>query len=183
MRRVQAEVAPRHQKREDFRMPFVIRPLRADEAETYRDIRLEALRLHPEAFGSSFEEESARGLAWFAERLSGTTVFGGFRGEALLGTAGFMPETGLKRAHKGHLWGMYLRAEARGSGLAAGLVAAVVDHARGRVEVLLLSVTEGNVPARRLYETFGFVAWGVEVKALRVEGVWYDDVHMGKWLG
>jgi len=112
-------------------MPFVIRPLRADEAETYRDIRLEALRLHPEAFGSSFEEESARGLAWFAERLSGTTVFGGFRGEALLGTAGFMPETGLKRAHKGHLWGMYLRAEARGSGLAAGLVAAVVDHARG----------------------------------------------------
>jgi GNAT superfamily N-acetyltransferase len=164
-------------------MSFVIRPLRVDEAEAYREIRLEALRLHPEAFGSSFEEESARGLDWFAERLRGTTVFGGFRGETLLGTAGFMPETGLKRAHKGHLWGMYVRAEARRTGLAAGLVAAVVDHARGRVEVLLLSVTEGNVPARRLYEAFGFEAWGVEAKALRVEGAWFDDVHMVKWLG
>ena len=28
-------------------MSFVIRPLRADEAALYRDIRLEALRLHP----------------------------------------------------------------------------------------------------------------------------------------
>jgi ribosomal protein S18 acetylase RimI-like enzyme len=164
-------------------MSLMIRPLRADEAELYREIRLEALRLHPEAFGASFEEESARGVVWFAERLAANTIFGGFRGEALLGTAGFMPETGLKRAHKGHLWGMYVRPEARGSGLAQGLVAAVVDHARGRVEVLLLSVTEGNVPARRLYEAFGFAAWGVEVRALRVGEAWFDDVHMMKMLG
>jgi ribosomal protein S18 acetylase RimI-like enzyme len=164
-------------------MSLMIRPLRADEADRYRDIRLEALRLHPEAFGASFEEESARPPAWFADRLTATTVFGGFRGEALLGTAGFMPETGLKRVHKGHLWGMYVRPEARGSGLAQGLVAAVVDHARGRVEVLLLSVTDGNLPARRLYEAFGFVAWGVEVRALRVGEAWFDDVHMMKMLG
>ena len=46
------------------------------------------------------------------------------RGSDILGLAGFMPETGLKRAHKGHLWGMYVRAEARGSGLSRRLVEA-----------------------------------------------------------
>ena len=44
MRRVQAEVAPRHQKREDFGMEITIRELNPDEAELYREIRLEALR-------------------------------------------------------------------------------------------------------------------------------------------
>jgi GNAT superfamily N-acetyltransferase len=183
MRRVQADVAPRHQKRQDSGMEFVIRPLRPDEAEVYREIRLEALRLHPEAFVSSHDEEAARPLAFFSGRLTDNAVFGGFRGEALLGVAGFMPESGAKRAHKGHLWGMYVRAAARGTGLARALVEAVVDHARGRVEVLALTVTEGNVPARRLYEAVGFAAWGVEVKALRVEGTWFDDVHMERWLG
>ena len=35
------------------RMTLSIRPLRPDDAELYRTIRLEALRAHPEAFSSS----------------------------------------------------------------------------------------------------------------------------------
>ena len=57
-------------------MTFTIRPLRVDEAELYRDIRLEALRLHPEAFGASFETEAAQPLAFFQGRLTGNVIFG-----------------------------------------------------------------------------------------------------------
>jgi len=164
-------------------MSFLVRPFGADEADLYREIRLEALRLHPEAFGASFEDEAARPLAFFEQRLSSNVIFGGFRGPELLGTVGYMPELGAKRAHKAHLWGMYVRAAARGSGLARRLVETVLEYAQERVELVQLSVVAGNVGARRLYESLGFAAYGVEERALKVAGRYLDEVHMVKLLG
>ena len=163
-------------------MTFVIRRLRADEPALYRDIRLEALRLHPDAFGASFEDEAARPLAFFEQRLTGNVIFGGFRDQELLGTAGFMPETGAKRAHKAHFWGMYVRAAARGTGLARRLVEAVLDHAKDRAELVQLSVVSGNVPARRLYASLGFEPYGIEERSLKVAGRYLDEVHMVRRL-
>jgi len=180
MRRFQADVAPRHQKRQGSAMDFTIRPLRVDEAALYRDVRLEGLRLHPDAFGAAFEQESAEALPFFAARLDPNLVFGGFRDQDLLGIAGFMREPGLKRAHKAHLYGMYVRAAARGTGLARLLVAAVLDHAREHVELVQLSVVSGNMAARRLYESFGFRPFGIEEKSLRLEGRYLDEIHMVK---
>lgn len=163
-------------------MSFTIRPLRGDEAALYRDVRLEGLRLHPCSFGAAFEQESLEPLPFFAARVAGAGVFGGFRDGELLGVAGFMREAGLKRAHKAHLWGMYVRPVARGTGLARMIVEAVLDHARGRVELVQLSVTEGNVVARRLYESLGFVPYGIEARALKVDGRNFDEIHMVKLL-
>ena len=163
-------------------MSFLVRPLRADEAALYRDIRLEALRLHPEAFGSAFEQEAAEPRSFFEQRLTANTIFAGFRGQEVLGVAGFMPETGLKRAHKGHLWGMYVRSAARGTGLARQLVEAVLGFAQERVELVQLSVVKGNVPAHRLYVALGFAPYGLEERALKVDGQYLDEVHMVKRL-
>jgi RimJ/RimL family protein N-acetyltransferase len=163
-------------------MTFAIRPLRPDEPELYREIRLEALRLHPDAFGASFEDEAARPLAFFEQRLAGNVIFGGFRDQDLLGTAGFMPEAGAKRIHKAHLWGMYVRASARGTGLARLLVEAVLDHAKDRVELVQLSVVAGNAGARRLYTSLGFTPYGIEERSLKVAGQYLDEVHMVRLL-
>jgi RimJ/RimL family protein N-acetyltransferase len=163
-------------------MIFEIRPLRVDEAATWRAIRLEALRLHPEAFASSFEHEAAQPLAFFAERLADGTIFGGFRDQELLGTVGFMIQAGVKREHKGMLWGMYVRHAARGTGLARSLVQAVLDHARQRVELIQLSVVADNANARRLYASFEFEPYGIEQRALKVDGRYLDDVLMVKRL-
>jgi RimJ/RimL family protein N-acetyltransferase len=182
MRRFQADVAPRHQKREACSMSFVIRPLCADEAALYRDIRLEGLRLHPEAFGSAFEQETAESLPFFEQRLTGNTIFAGFHDQEVLGVAGFMPEPGLKRAHKGHLWGMYVRPAARGTGLAPQLVEAVLEFAKDRVELVQLSVVSGNAPAHRLYVSHGFAPYGLEERSLKVDGRYLDEVHMVKRL-
>jgi RimJ/RimL family protein N-acetyltransferase len=164
-------------------MSMIIRPFRVDEAASYRDIRLECLRMHPEAFGSSFEQEAAHPLAWFEERLRDNVIFAGFQDHALLGTVGFTAQLGAKRAHKGMLWGMYVRPAARGSGLARGLVEAVLEHARGRVELVQLTVVAENVVARRLYGSFGFEPYGVEERALKIDGRYLDDVLMAKRLG
>lgn len=42
-----------------------IRKLTPEDAALYRTIRLEALRSHPEAFGSSYEEELEYPLSLF----------------------------------------------------------------------------------------------------------------------
>lgn len=153
-----------------------------DEAALYRDIRLEALERDPSAFGSTFAERSAEPLAWFADRLESTAVFGAFDGPDLLGIAGFFARQGRKEAHKGTLVGMYVRLHARRAGIGRRLVQAVIDHARRHVEILQLSVVTDNEPARRLYARLGFVEYGVERNSLKQDGRYWDEVLMAKPL-
>src|ERR1700755_1638604 len=70
----------------------------------YRDIRLEALKANPEAFGSTFEIEGAQPLSWFAACLGGSELLGAFRDAELVATAGFAVQQGQKMAHKGTIW-------------------------------------------------------------------------------
>ena len=94
-----------------------------------------------------------------------------------------MPQAGAKRAHKAVLWGMYVRRTARGTGLARGLVEAVIDHARERAVLVQLSVVSDNLVARRLYGSLGFEPYGVEARSLKVDGRYLDEVLMVKMLG
>ena len=159
-------------------MTHTIRRLTEADAALYREIRLEALRLHPEAFGASFQNESAEGVPFFAGRLADNAVFGGFVADTLMGTAGFRAGAGAKQAHKGLFWGMYVRAVARGSGLSRALVEAVVHHARAHAVQVHLVVVSENAAARRLYTSMGFAEYGVEPRSLMVEGRYLDEVLM-----
>lgn len=161
---------------------LVVRRLEDGDVSRYRDIRLESLLLAPEAYGSSHEMEAAQPTGWFAERLTGSTVFGAFLDGELTGIAAFAVQDGAKRRHKGHLWGVYVRPAARGLGVARAVCARALDAAEGRVELVQLSVTDGNAHARKLYENLGFEVWGIEKQARIVNGTAYDDVHMVKYL-
>jgi RimJ/RimL family protein N-acetyltransferase len=159
-----------------------VRRLAPAEGAAYREIRLEALRLNPEAFGSAFEAESARPLEHFSERVASCPVFGAFRGGEIVGMAGFWDREGAKDAHKGYLWGMYVRADSRNAGVGRILAKAVIEYARQHVEVLQLDVVSENEAARRLYASLGFVEYGIERKALKQGGRYYDEVLMAKDL-
>jgi ribosomal protein S18 acetylase RimI-like enzyme len=159
-----------------------IRRLAASEGRAYREIRLEALRLNPESFGSTFEAESVRPLAHFSGRVTQCPVFGAFRSAEIVGMAGFLGREGAKDAHKGYLWGMYVRAGARNAGVGRKLAETVIEYAREHVEVLQLDVVSENEVARRLYASLGFVEYGIERKALKQHGRYYDEVLMAKDL-
>jgi ribosomal protein S18 acetylase RimI-like enzyme len=159
-----------------------IRLLTPDEAALYRDIRLEGLRHDPDAFASTFAQESAMELSWFAERIAKGNVFGAFDGGELLGVAGYWPQVGAKENHKAMLWGMYVRASARGSGLGRRLIEAVVKRATGQVELLQLGVGSGNDAALRLYIKTGFSEYGREMKALKVGERYIDEILMVRFL-
>jgi ribosomal protein S18 acetylase RimI-like enzyme len=166
----------------DVRDAVKVRRLLPAEADLYRDIRLEALRCTPEAFGSTFAAENAEPVTWFAERLDSSAVFGAFAGSDLLGVAGFFIRQGLKEAHKGVLWGMYVRPQARKAGIGRLLVAAIIDHARRCVDLMQLSVVSGNEGARRLYASLGFIEYGIEKNSLKQDGHYWDEVLMAKPL-
>jgi RimJ/RimL family protein N-acetyltransferase len=152
------------------------------DAALYREIRLEALKRNPEAFGSTFEKENAQSLSWFEAVVVRADIFGAFLDGALVGIAGYAAQEGSKQAHKALLWGMYVRAAGRNLGLGERLVAAVLEHARGHVEIVQLTVVSENVAARRLYGAMGFVEYGYEKRALKQDGRYYDEVLMAKFL-
>ena len=159
-----------------------IRRLEPSDAALYREIRLEGLRRSPEAFGSTFEKEDAQPLSWFEAVLGRAAIFGAFLDGALAGVAAFAAQEGTKQAHKATLWGMYVRNTARNSGLGKKLVAAVLDHARERVEMVQLTVVSENDDARRLYSASGFVEYGYEKRGIKQGGRYYDHVLMVNFL-
>lgn len=168
-------------------MKATIRPVGPADVAKWRAIRLEALRLAPTAFSSSYEDARAMDPAMLAQRIpSGDTpdaLFGAFLEDELVGTAGFRIQSAAKLRHKGILWGVYVRESARGAGVANALVSAVIERARTRVAILQLAVAAHNAPARRLYDRLGFVPYGTERRALRIDGTDYDEVLMALDFG
>ena len=159
-----------------------IRRLAPTDAAPFREIRLEALRCSPEAFGSTFETENAQQLTFFSDRLNGSDMFGAFHGSELIGIAGLLIGKGQKEIHKGKLVAMYVRPDFRNAGVGRKIVEAIIDFARERVELVQLAVVRENEQARRLYASLGFVEYGIEKNALKQDGRYYDEVLMAKAL-
>ncbi|MEZ4605617.1 MAG: hypothetical protein R2865_02100 [Deinococcales bacterium] len=90
----------------------IIRPLFEADVVQYREMRLEALRLEPTAFASDYESTLSQPLDFFKLRLTQNQhrfVLGAFVGEVLLGNIGFHREERSKMAHRGTIWGVYVR--------------------------------------------------------------------------
>jgi len=160
-------------------MPLTVRRFRDDEAAAYRAVRLEALATSPEFYASVLADEADRTEQSYADHLAGAPVWGAFDGEAPVGMAGLNVHVGERKQHKATLWGMYVAPAARGSGVAADLVQAILDHARAAgLEQVQLTVMASNARARALYERMGFTPFGLEPNALKVGDAYFDDLHM-----
>ena len=161
-----------------------IRRLSESDAPQFQALRLAALVDKPEAFVKSHVEEKDLPLSEFAARLverPGHVVFGAFDdGDTLVGMAGLARETLIQTRHKGHIWGMYVAAAARGHGVARELLQAVLAHARETpgIAKVTLSVDTANLAAIALYESLGFVVFAREADAVRLDGQSRDDLQM-----
>ncbi len=155
-----------------------IRLMQPTDAQAYRDLRLEALRSHPEAFGSSYEEEAPLALKTIEARIPSSgpnAIFGAFADTALVGMAGFAVYDRLKARHKGVMWGVFVKPEWRKRQVGKALVQRVIDHAAGHVIMLEAAVGLANEGARRTYHSLGFRPYGIERKAIRVGDTFHDE--------
>jgi GNAT superfamily N-acetyltransferase len=148
-----------------------IRRVRADEWRTLRELRLDALREAPYAFVTRYEQALEYPDEDWRARTSWNT-FVAVDGTRFVGMATGVAKDAPATAA---LIQMYVRPEARGTGVAAALVDAVVAWARAegyaRVE---LGVAVGNERAERLYVRCGFARTG---EVVHIDG-FGDDVRM-----
>ena len=147
---------------------------------------LEAYELAADAFTSTVEERAAEPESFWVKRIADptcmTAAFGAFEGEELIGTVALEFSAKPKTKHKALVIGMYVTSAARGRGAGRALLAAAIEHAKAKQEVLLLTLTatEGNEPAIRLYRAAGFDVFGIEPMAILTPSGYKAKVHM--WL-
>jgi ribosomal protein S18 acetylase RimI-like enzyme len=159
-----------------------IRALMGQDAAVYQSLRLQALQEHPEAFGSSYEEEAKMTMEQVAERLSKpeNVTFGMFADETLVGVVTLLTNLRPKLMHRASIVAMYVVPEKRGKGIGRRLMQAAIEEAMVRDEIMdvTLSVSVGNESARALYLSMGFKPYAVEPRFIRIDGRFYD----GEWM-
>ncbi|WP_326583350.1 GNAT family N-acetyltransferase [Streptomyces sp. NBC_00481] len=85
--------------------------------------------------------------------------------------------------HVRQIQGLAVSDRARGAGVARALLRAARDEARRRgARRLTLRVLGHNTPARKLYESEGFVVEGILPEEFLLDGAYVDDVLMGRRL-
>ena len=168
-----------------------IRELTKTDAIEYRTLRLRALKEHPMAFSSSYDDQRDWRLDIFAERLSETPgsgdsfVLGCFADAKLIGTIGFFREREPKCAHLRMIGGMHVAAEQQGNGYGRTLLKQALERARQLpgLKLVQLSVTTTNEPAKTLYASFGFEIYGRAPQAMFVDGEYIDEYLMALKVG
>ncbi|WP_270180849.1 GNAT family N-acetyltransferase [Alkalihalobacillus sp. CinArs1] len=162
-----------------------IRRMKADDANEYWELRLEALQNNPEAFASSYEEavERKNPLEGVAANLERAVTLGAYDG-GLVGVITFVRGSGLKTKHKGDFFAVYVTPSYRGKGAGKALLKEAIDYVK-RVDGLVkvnISVSSVNKTAKQLYHNMGFKTYANEEKALYVNGEFLDEEHMVLFL-
>ncbi len=155
-----------------------VRRLLADDAAIWRDLRLEALQLHPEAFGSTHDDWAGQPLSTFVDRLTGATILGAFIDGELVGSMALDAE-----GATGEITAVYIRQSQRGRGLARRLMKQVMTVARrAGLARLTLTVAETNHAALRFYLAAGFRRDGRAPRALARDGRLLDLITLSRTL-
>jgi len=164
-----------------------IRPLNVADAARFQALRLLAIETSPTSIWPTHEEEAGRTIEEMAARVRQTdtqTVYGAFEQDALVGVAGVRREPLLKVRHKAVIWGVFVDPTHRRKGIAQDLLKAAAGHASREWNCvqLTLCVNAENPGAKALYTSMGFVVYGVEPRAMLVDGRYYDEELMCKVL-
>jgi ribosomal protein S18 acetylase RimI-like enzyme len=159
-----------------------ITKLPADRWEEYRELRLEALKQDPIAFGSSFEEERDMPEETWRKRIS-NAIFAISDGK-LVGLITWVQGDRIKTRHTSYINSTYVTGSFRGLGIGNKLMTSAFDSIKAKKEILKvrLSVIAPQAAALKLYTRFGFEPIGTATKELFVNGQYYDEILMEKML-
>lgn len=162
---------------------FTIRQLNNNDVHAYRDIRLEMLKDKPEAFGDSYENTKKEESDFFLNLINRGKVFSVFEKDEIIATTGCFIQQGEHIQHKAYIWGVYVKPQYRGKNISYDLLQSALKDLPSEIDLVQLVVTRDNVAAEKTYKKAGFEVWGVQEKAVKVKGVFYDNIHMVKFMG
>ena len=141
-------------------MSIATRALTSQDWQTFRQIRLRALREHPDVYSGSYGEAAARTERNWIEMLDGKgkCIFGLFDGDRIIGIAAVFTSRVDPDGQSGVLAMDYVDPRYRGRGLSRLLYGARIDWAKQHPPLrrLVIAHREGNEPSRRANQFFGF---------------------------
>jgi ribosomal protein S18 acetylase RimI-like enzyme len=141
--------------------PVPVRRAVAGDEPILRDLRLQAMRDSPDAFGSTYERELARTTLDWQRWLSPGATFLLGRGSGAAGLVAAQQDP--NDATVVQLMAMWVHPVLRGTGAADALVQAVVAWSEAaHATTIRLEVIKTNLRAQRCYERNGFRLTGEE---------------------
>ena len=140
------------------------RVIKNSEWREYRNIRLAALKEAPDAFGSTFESAREYPDQEWEKRCAFLDIQTDYPLVAIIdGIFVGIVWSKISQPEKTicHIYQMWVKPEYRGLNLGRKLLIDSISWAQSKnVESIQLSVTCGNSPAQKLYESLGFIATG-----------------------
>jgi ribosomal protein S18 acetylase RimI-like enzyme len=160
-----------------------IKILPANRWSELRDLRLEALRTEPTAFGSSVEEEEIFTEEIWRERTRHALV--ALSDDKPIGTVTYILNNRPKTGHIAHIYGFYVTPSFRGQGIGRTLLETTLrniqDERKDVIKVQLMA-NKKQEAAVALYKKLGFLIVGELRKELKVGNEFYDEFIMEKML-
>lgn len=164
-------------------MDCSVRLLGPGDVGVFRQIRLEALRLAPEAFASTTQDWASLPDEEWLRRLTENPVVVASRGGQPVGIMGLVRQKSSKMAHRASLVMVYVRENERGTGVSKMLLDSAVEQARRiGIRQVELAVTVQNRAALGFYRREGFREIGTIPAGFIHEGQDVDEVLMFRRL-
>ena len=148
----------------------------------YRNLRLEALKKDATAFGSSYEEEKKL-LESEWKRRTGNTLFA-LSDDNPIGMIAYVFNNKKKIKHIANIFGFYVKEDYRNQGIGRKLIERTLLSIMKNKNIIKinLNVNSKQKSAVRLYKKFGFKIVGVLRKDLFVNGKFYNELIMEKFI-
>lgn len=129
------------------------------------------------------KKRNVRTIIFFLDHINNGAIFAAFDGNEAIAMTGFFVHKGEDLKHKAMIWGVYVKPAFRGRGISYDLLEMALSNLPKSVSVVQLCVVEGNEAAEATYEKAGFKQWGLEERAIYIDGRYYNEKHMVKFLG
>ena len=143
-----------------------------------RDLRLEALREEPFAFGSSYKEESLLSeKEWKARNRNALYVM---ENNIPVGMMVLIRHSNQKIKHIGNIYGLFVKMSHRGRGIGNLLIekAIQIHNSLSYIKKIRLAVNREQESAIALYKKHGFNVTGILSKEIYYKGTYYDELIM-----
>jgi len=157
-----------------------IKKLSPDEWQKYRDIRLEALKMDPNSFSSTYEREiNFTEVDWRSRSENMRVAL--INGQAV-GMIGLITNTLQSTKHNALIVSFWVKPDFRRQGLGRQLIVKLQEEASDLcLRKLWLTVTTTKREAIRLYEKLGFKHVGLLKDNLRKGDIFLDEFLM-EWF-
>ena len=163
----------------------MIRLLTEKDANLYRKIRLQSLKTDPEAFLSTYKNESKLPIEYFQHKIKNSTkdptfgYYGFFEGERLIAYAQISDGLLFKKRHIVYFYELHVDPDFRRKGYATQLINYLIGKIKKdkKIEHIELKVNSRNRSAISLYEKLGFKRTAKLPHAVKESNNTYQDEY------